>query len=133
LVKFCTTDVLKKTGGQALMIERVGVTPRWSDAVIVGDIIFLAGHVADKTRGGSVTQQTEKVLQALEDTLAEAGVTKKNLVSVNIFLPDMSTFDEMKAVWDRWVAPDAPPTRATVEARLANPDLAVEMTAVAAR
>jgi enamine deaminase RidA (YjgF/YER057c/UK114 family) len=36
------------------MIERIGMRERWSDAVIVGDLIFLAGHVAEQTRGQSV-------------------------------------------------------------------------------
>jgi enamine deaminase RidA (YjgF/YER057c/UK114 family) len=115
------------------MIERIGTAARWSDAVIVGNIIFLAGHLAEKTRGGSVTQQTEEVLQALDNTLAKAGVTKKNLASVNIYLADISTINEMNAVWDRWVAADGPPARATVEARLGHPDLAIEITAVASR
>lgn len=115
------------------MLERIGAAARWSDAVIVGNIIFLAGHVAEKTRGLSVREQTEEVLQLLDDTLAQAGVTKRNLASVQIFLADMSTFEEMNAVWDRWVLPGEAPARATVESRLAAPDLRIEITAVAAR
>ena len=115
------------------MIERVGLTARWSDAVIVGDLIFLSGHVAEKTRGQSVKVQTEEVLLDMEDTLAKAGVGKNNLVSVTIYLADMAGFEEMNEAWDAWVAPGHAPTRATVEARLAAPDLLVEMTAIASR
>ncbi|MBV8073866.1 MAG: RidA family protein, partial [Candidatus Eremiobacteraeota bacterium] len=39
----------------------------------------------------------------------------------------------MNAVWDAWVAPGDPPARATVEAKLARPDLKVEIMVVAAR
>lgn len=115
------------------MIERIGLTDRWSDAVVVGNLIFLSGHIAEKTRGQSVKVQTEEVLLDMEDTLAKAGVTKDNLVSVNIFLADMSGFNEMNEAWDAWVSKGHAPARATVESRLAHPDLAVEMTAVAAK
>lgn len=115
------------------MIERIGMTERWSDAVIVGDLIFLAGHVAEQTRGQSVKAQTEEVLLSLDETLAQAGVSKNNLVSVTIYLADMAGFAAMNEAWDAWVAKDHAPARATVEARLAYPDLLVEMTAIASR
>ena len=38
----------------------------------------------------------------------------------------------MNRVYDAWVDPANPPARACVEARLADPDLRVEMTAIAA-
>ncbi|WP_283193476.1 RidA family protein [Rhizobium sp. AN80A] len=115
------------------MIERIGLTDRWSDAVVVGNLIFLSGHVAEATRGKSVRLQTEEVLLDLEDTLRNAGVTKDNLVSVNIYLADMSGFEEMNEAWDAWVSKGHAPARATVEARLARPELLVEMTAIAAK
>lgn len=115
------------------MIERIGLTARWSDAVIVGDLIFLAGHTAENTRGQSVKVQTEEVLASLDDTLAQAGVSKNNLVSVTIYLADISGFEEMNEAWDAWVPNGHAPARATVEAKLAYPDLLVEMTAIAAK
>jgi len=115
------------------MIERIGLTARWSDAVIVGNLIFLAGHTAENTRGQSVRVQTEEVLASLDDTLAQAGVSKNNLVSVTIYLADIAGFEEMNEAWDAWVPNGHAPARATVEAKLAYPDLVVEMTAIAAR
>ncbi len=38
----------------------------------------------------------------------------------------------MNAVWDAWVPKDAKPCRATVESRLASPDLRVEIVVTAA-
>lgn len=115
------------------MIQRIGMTDRWSDAVIVGDLIFLAGHTAEKTRGKSVIEQTQEVLASMDDTLAQAGVNKDNLASVTIYLADMSGFAEMNEAWDAWVSKQHAPARATVEAKLAYPDMLVEMTAIAAR
>lgn len=116
-----------------MTIERIGKAARWSDAVAAHGLVFLSGHVAEATAGQSVFAQTEEVLAQIDDTLAEAGVTKAALVNVTIYLADIGQIDEMNRAWDAWVDRDNPPARATVEARLANPDWAVEMTAVAAR
>ena len=115
------------------MIERIGKAARWSDAVAAHGLVFLAGHVAEETRGQSVLVQTREVLAQLDDTLAQAGVSKASLVSVTIYLADIAGFDEMNQAWDAWMDPENPPARATVEARLAHPDYAVEITAIAAR
>jgi enamine deaminase RidA (YjgF/YER057c/UK114 family) len=48
-----------------------------------------------------------------------------------VFLPNIADFDAMNAVYDTWIDPENPAARACVEARLADPDLRVEMTAVA--
>ncbi|MET3664213.1 RidA family protein [Caulobacter sp. 1776] len=114
------------------MIERIGKAARWSDAVVVNGLAFLAGHVAEETRGQSVEAQTREVLAQLDDTLAQAGSSKAKLVSVTIYLADIAGFDAMNQAWDDWVDSENPPARATVEARLAHPDYAVEMTAIAA-
>lgn len=116
-----------------MTITRIGMTDRWSDAVIVGDLIFLAGHTAEKTLGKSVKEQTVEVLLSMDDTLAQAGVSKDSLVSVTIYLADMSGFAEMNEAWDEWVSRQHSPARATVEAKLAYPDMLVEMTAIAAK
>jgi enamine deaminase RidA (YjgF/YER057c/UK114 family) len=52
---------------------------------------------------------------------------------VNIWLTDMSTFQEMNAVWDAWVAQGNTPARATVEAKLAAPQFKVEIAVIAAK
>lgn len=114
-------------------IERIGVTNRWCDAAIFNGIVFLAGHVAEKTEGQSLTLQTQEVLALLEETLESAGSAKDRILSVQIFLTDIARIGEMNAVWDKWVAPGNAPARATVEAKLASPNHAIEITAVAAR
>ena len=116
-----------------MTIERIGKAARWSDAVAAHGLVFLAGHVAEETRGQSVLIQTQEVLAQIDDTLAQAGVTKAALVSVTIYMADIGQIDAMNQAWDAWVDSDNPPARATVESRLARPDYAVEMIGVAAR
>ncbi len=73
------------------------------------------------------------ILALLEETLSDAGSSKERILSVQIFLTDISKIGEMNAVWDQWVAKGHAPARATVEAKLASPDYGIEITAVAAK
>ncbi|HEV7543692.1 MAG TPA: Rid family hydrolase, partial [Reyranella sp.] len=50
-----------------------------------------------------------------------------------IWLTDIGTWGQMNEVWDAWVAPGNTPARATVEAKLANPALKVEIMIQAAK
>ena len=115
-----------------MTIERFGVGKRMSRAVAHGGVLYLAGHVAADP-SASVADQTRSVLARIEAVLAEAGSDKSRVLSATIWLSDIATFEEMNAVWDAWVAPGAPPARATVEARLASPDYKVEIAVIAAR
>jgi enamine deaminase RidA (YjgF/YER057c/UK114 family) len=79
-----------------------------------------------------VTEQTKDILAEIDRLLAEAGTDKSKLLSADIWLTDIATFDEMNAVWDAWVAPGNPPCRACVEAKLASPKFTVEIMVTAA-
>lgn len=113
------------------MIKRFQSGSRMSQAVVHGGAVHVAGQVAD-SRKATIETQTKEVLAKIEALLAEAGSDKSRLVAVNVFLPHITDFDAMNAVYDAWIDPANPPARACVEARLADPDLRVEMTAIAA-
>ncbi len=116
-----------------MKVERRQVGPRMSQIVVHGDTIYLAGTVARENAGKSVTEQTREILGTIDRHLAEAGSDKSKLLSANIWLADIATFNEMNAVWDAWVSSGNTPARATVEAKLATPDHKVEIMVVAAR
>ena len=116
-----------------MSIERIGVGPRMSKAVVHGNTVYLAGQVADKTKGASVAEQTREILGIIDDLLKQAGTDKTKLLNTNIWLPDISTFAEMNSVWDAWVSPGNTPARATVEAKLAGPEYKVEIAVIAAK
>src|SRR5512145_696528 len=113
-----------------MSIVRIDPGPRMSRAVIHGDTVYLAGHVSNEP-AGSVRGQTEAILRNIDARLAEAGSDRSKLLSVNIWLADIATFDEMNAAWEAWVDRANPPARATVEARLASPDYLVEIMVIA--
>lgn len=111
------------------MINRISPGQRMSQAVVHGGLVYTSGLV--DTSAPDVTTQTRRILAKLDDLLARAETDKTRILSVNIWLADISTFDEMNAVWDAWVDKDALPARATVESRLAGPEYKVEISAVA--
>jgi enamine deaminase RidA (YjgF/YER057c/UK114 family) len=113
-----------------MMIQRYRAGGRMSQAVSANGFVFLAGQVAEDREAG-IAGQTRDVLAKVDALLAEAGTTRAKLVAVNVFLPHITDFDAMNEVYDAWLDPTNPPARACVEARLADPDLRVEMTAVA--
>jgi enamine deaminase RidA (YjgF/YER057c/UK114 family) len=115
-----------------MTIRRLDVGQRMSQAVIHNGTVYVAGQVAPNPKGASVKEQTQQILRQIDALLAAAGTDKSKLLSANIWLADMSTFGEMNAAWDAWVAPGNTPARATVEAKLASPDYKVEIAAICA-
>lgn len=114
-----------------MSITRIQSGARMSEAVVFNGVVYLAGQVpsdASLDIGG----QTRQVLAAIDALLASAGTDKSRLLTAQIFLADMSDFAGMNAEWDAWVSPGNTPTRATVEAKLANPRLKVEIVVTAA-
>jgi enamine deaminase RidA (YjgF/YER057c/UK114 family) len=116
----------------AMTIERRHTGKRLSELVIHrgSGLIYLAGQVADDGHA-SITGQTQQVLANIDRLLAEAGSDKRKILSATIYLPDMSEFSAMNAVWEAWVAPGDAPARATVQAKLAGPDYRIEISIVA--
>ncbi len=116
-----------------MSIQRFETGPRMSQAVVHGNTVYLAGVVARKTAGESVTKQTQEILAVIDGHLAKAGTDKSKLLSATIYITDMKNFAEMNAVWDGWVSPGNTPARATVEVKLAAPNYHVEIMVIAAK
>ena len=118
-----------------LPIERHHTGKRMSDIVVfrpAGErIAWLAGQVAADP-AADITAQTRSVLAQIDALLAEIGSDKTQILSATIFLPDIGDFAAMNAVWEQWVVPGQTPARATVEAKLAAPELLVEIQVIAA-
>ena len=114
-----------------MAIQRFENGPRMSRVVVHNGTVYLAGLTADDTKA-DVKGQTQQILDKIDHFLKEAGTDKSKLLSANIWLTDIGTWGQMNEVWDKWVAPGNAPARATVEAKLANPALKVEIMVQAA-
>lgn len=113
-------------------IVRMDSNQRLSRIVIHGDTVYVAGVTSNAT--GGIEAQTRDVLAKIDNYLAQADTDKKRLLSVQIWLKDIEKdFAGMNTVWGEWAPSDAMPTRATCEAKLAAPELLVEIIVTAAR
>lgn len=112
-------------------IVRIDSNQRMSRVVKANGFVFVGGQTAGD-RTPDIAQQTAQVLAKIDGFLAQAGIDKTRLVSAQVWLKDIERdFQGMNSVWDAWVAPGCAPTRATVESKLAHPDLLVEITVTA--
>jgi enamine deaminase RidA (YjgF/YER057c/UK114 family) len=136
-------------------VTRIGVDdPRMSKIVIYNGTVYISGQAdtiaSDSTCAKSdllgkplssflthlshlfcsliVKGQTENVLAKVDDLLNQAGTSKSDLLTANIWLKEIdSDFKEMNAVWNDWLDPNNKPVRATVQARMARPEILVEI------
>lgn len=113
------------------MIERFDVGPRMSEMAVHNGVVYLAGQVAGDA-SQDIAGQTLQVLAAIDALLARAGSDKSKILRAQIFIADLAEFAAMNAVWEAWVVPGHTPPRATVEARLANPEWRIEIVVTAA-
>ncbi|MFC0309228.1 RidA family protein [Gallibacterium trehalosifermentans] len=112
-------------------IKRIDAGDRLSEATIHSGIIYLAGQVPEDTSLDAYGQ-TKQVLQLIDNLLAQSQSDKSRILRAEIFLADMQDYAAMNQAWDEWVIAGSAPARATVEAKLANPDWKVEIVITAA-
>ena len=112
-------------------ITRFHVGARLSESAVFNGVVYLAGMVPE-AGDTDIEGQTRDVLNQIEQRLREAGSDKSRLLRVQIYLSNIDDIQAMNTVWDAWVTPGNTPPRATVEARLANPNYKIEIVATAA-
>src|SRR5579863_6781105 len=114
-----------------MAVIRHHVGARLSETAIHNGTVYLAGQIAEETTQ-AIEGQTREVLGHIDRLLAEAGSDKTRILMCQIFLADLKDFAAMNAVWNEWVPAGHTPPRATVQAKLARPELLVEIVVTAA-
>lgn len=112
-------------------IRRIDPGPRLSEASIHGDLIYCSGMIPEDT-SQDITGQVKQALAEIDSLLAKGGSDKSRILSAVIWLSDIDDFAAMNKVWDAWVVSGQTPARATVQARLNDPKMKVEIMVVAA-
>ena len=100
-----------------------------------GRLVYTAGQVAWDEHArlvgiGDARAQAEQTLRNVESVLRAGGATLADVLKCNVYLADMRDFAAMNAVFARFFA-EEPPARTTVQAALAEPEMLVEIEAVA--
>jgi len=115
-----------------MSIKRHQAGTLFSAAVEHNGVVYVAGQVADDLSQG-VKGQTEQVLRKIDALFAAAGTSKSRILSANVWVTDIRNRDEMNAAWTAWADPANLPARATVEAKLADPRMLVEIMVTCAK
>lgn len=93
----------------------------YSQAVVVGDMVFVAGQVPRDPKTGqqpeSIEDQTRQVLNNIKAILEAAGCTMGQVVRTDVFLNSMSNFSRMNEVYKTFFD-EAYPVRTTVGVEL---------------
>lgn len=114
-----------------MTITRIDVGPRLSEATILANRIYLSGMIPEDT-SLDIAGQVRQALAEIDSLLAKGGSDKTKILSAVIWLADIGDFAAMNAIWDSWIVPGQAPARATVQARLNDPAMKVEIMVVAA-
>jgi 2-iminobutanoate/2-iminopropanoate deaminase len=85
----------------------------FSSAVVVGDVIYLAGEIgrvpgSTSLVEGGVAAETRQILENYRATLARLGSGLEDIVKCTVFLDDMSQFAEMNAAYREFFPGDKP-------------------------
>lgn len=113
-------------------IQRLETNKRMSRVVIHNGVVYLSGFTPNDV-SGDIAAQTRDVLQRIDEHLAMAGTNKSRLLTAQIWLKDIGRdFGAMNPVWEEWVDKANIPTRATCEAKLAAPEILIEIIVTAA-
>ena len=116
-----------------MTVQRLHVSQRFSEIAISGQLVHLAGQLANDT-SLDIIGQTTQTLEIIDQFLADAGTDKSNSLSVTIYLKDIEQdYDAFNQVWDAWVSDIQALPRTCVEAKMYRPDVLVEMTVVAVK
>ena len=115
------------------MVIRKEISQRMSRVVEHNGTVYLAGIVSDD-KNPDIKVQAARVLEIAEEKLAVAGVTKHDILRVEIFVKDIARdFTGFNSVWDEWVSKENPPARACIEGNMATSTTLVEIIVTAAK
>lgn len=75
----------------------------FSDGVLVGDTLYLAGRIGVDLQTGKPPEEVEKEIRLLLDgmktSLGAVDMTMDDLVSVQVFCPDLSLYEKFNEVY----------------------------------
>ena len=122
--------------------ERVRTDPdpyepyRISQAMRVGDLVFVSGQAAIDEDGGLVgvgdfDAQAELVFRNLARVLQAAGSSLADVAKVTIYLTDMANFPKIVELRGKWFTAPYPADTIVEVSSLALPGLEIEIEAIA--
>ena len=106
-----------------------------SPGVVVGDLLFVSGHVAMDSSGnlvgeGDAEAQTRQVMANIKDVITAAGGKIEDVAKITCFLTDIANYPAYSKVRGETWPNDPPASSTVVVAGLVRPELLVEVEAI---
>jgi 2-iminobutanoate/2-iminopropanoate deaminase len=84
----------------------------FSDGVMAGNTLYLAGRLGTDPKTSKIPDDIEQEIRFMLDgfkaTLAQAGMTMDNIVTVTIYCPDLALYDKFNGVYRTYFSKDFP-------------------------
>ena len=102
-----------------VIVDGIPRLPLFSHAVVAGDFIHVSGTLGLKPGtfelvAGGIGPETVQALRHIENILAGAGATLRDLVKVNVYLADPGAFDAMNEAYASVLTGSETPARMTI-------------------
>ena len=113
-----------------------GAIGPYSQAIVANGFVFTAGQIpldpaAGKIVEGGIVEQTDRVMENLQEVLRAAGVTWADVVKTTVYLHDLAHFPTVNEVYGKWLG-DSRPARSTVQVASLPRGALVEIDVIAA-
>ncbi len=125
-----------------MRVQRIVTQPdpyerfRLAQGYRAGDLLFISGQAAYDAEGkivgaGDFDAQAKKAFENLERALRAGGSSLRNVIKVTIFLTDMSNFNKIVELRERYFSPPYPADTIVEVCSLYSRDAMIEIEAVA--
>ena len=119
------TKAKSKSAKRRVLTDRAPrPTGPFSQAVITGNTVYVAGQVAMNPRTGQMVEggfeeQAVQVFENLKAIVEGAGSSLENVARVNVYLTDLTNFPKMNEIYRRYFT-EVYPARTTVGVQLSG-------------
>lgn len=84
----------------------------FSDAVLVGNTLYIAGHIGTDPKTGMAPADAEEeahlVMDGIKKTVESAGLSMDDIVTIQVFCTDLKYYDTFNAVYKTYFHGDYP-------------------------
>jgi len=84
----------------------------FSDAVLVGNTLYIAGHIGTDPKTGMAPADPEEearlVMDGIKKTVESAGLSMDDIVTIQVFCTDLKYYDTFNAVYKTYFHGDFP-------------------------
>jgi 2-iminobutanoate/2-iminopropanoate deaminase len=102
----------------------------YSQAIVAGDTVYLAGAIPSLPDGtrvtGSFAEQAHAAFRNLAAVAEAAGGSLDQAVRVGVYLRDFGDFAEMNEIYAQYLSGENPPVRTTIPVDLVGMDIEID-------